>query len=180
MLDSSVHFVAGLRKVVGLEINGHVLSLCTSDKGSEVPVPTTLCGVMMLGTTGEHSCEIPCSVSITMASAIHKFQLSVTGTRGTLHVERDGPGYIVRVIEEGMKEVTSRFDFCGVERALSLFSSKVRISRSESRFTLQDLGSLSPFEGALDLAFIQSLIQANEEDLTKRVLCVREKYDAKL
>lgn len=177
LLDSSVHFMAGLRKVSGREIKGKVSSFCVSSDRSDVPVPTTMCGVVMLGREKEGGGDIPCSVSITMASGIQKFQLSVTGTDGTVHVERNGPGYIVTVQQDGVQEADSQdFGFTGVERALSLFAQKVRYCRAADRCTLQDLGPLSPYQGALDLATVQSFMAMDDIDRIGPVLRLQQEH----
>ena len=177
LLDSSVHFMAALRKVVGGEITGKVSSVCLSSNRSDVPVPTTLCGLVMMGSSKEGGIVVPCSVSITMASGIQKFQLSVTGTNGTVHVERNGPGYIVNVQEDraGASEVR-HFAFTGVERALSSFAQKVRYCRAADKCTVEDLGSLSPYQGALDLATIQSFMATDDVDRVGAVLKLLQEH----
>lgn len=155
ILDMGVHFIAGLRMIVGCEVKS--VSAFTSHVDSTLPPPDNISSVFQL--------ENGCSGVFVMAvsSRAPKIFWRVVGLKGTLQIERgnrDGKhGYSVSLYTSDGQTKCSFFPFSGVTEELKTFLSDV------SQATLKE-GSYeaeprcSYVEGARDVAVLEAMLES--------------------
>eukprot|EP00123_Amoebidium_parasiticum_P018402 comp24190_c0_seq2/m.44364 comp24190_c0_seq2/g.44364 ORF comp24190_c0_seq2/g.44364 comp24190_c0_seq2/m.44364 type:complete len:258 (-) comp24190_c0_seq2:474-1247(-) len=153
-LESSCHFVAGLRAVLGCEVD-EVVGVAGHYSGEMLPTPDTVSG------TAKFSNGVLCSFLFTYIDLpSRKFELTVIGTEGTLTLTRgarDGKhGYTVSWIRkddwEGHPKVGDVFcPFNGLPEEFGAFFESVRRGRADPRG--------HPAKALLDVAMIHACLQ---------------------
>ncbi|KAL1325325.1 hypothetical protein AAHE18_13G153400 [Arachis hypogaea] len=154
ILDMGVHFIAGLRMVVGCEVVS--VSAMTSHVDSSLPPPDNISSVFHL--------ENGCSGVFVMvvSSRTPKILWRVVGMNGTLQIERGFQGqhgYLVSLYGVDGQSKSSFFPFSGVTEELKAFISDV----SESTLKGSELVAeprLSYIEGARDVAVLEAMLES--------------------
>lgn len=155
ILDMGVHFIAGLRMLVGCEIKS--VSAMTSHVDPSLPPPDNISSLFML--------ENGCSGVFVMvvSSRSPKIIWRVVGLKGTLQVERgnkDGQhGYLVSLYSADGQCKSSFYPFSGVTEELKAFIHDI------SQASLQKGGyeaepRFSYVEGARDVALLDAMLES--------------------
>ncbi|XP_057483001.1 uncharacterized protein YMR315W isoform X2 [Actinidia eriantha] len=157
ILDMGVHFIAGLRMIVGCEIQS--VSAFTSHVDLTLPPPDNISSVFQL--------ENGCSGVFVMvvSSKSPKILWRVVGLKGTLQIERgnkDGKhGYSVSLYTSDGQSKCFFFPFSGVTEELKAFISDV------SQANLKGSGyeaepRCSFVEGARDVAVLEAMLESGK------------------
>ncbi|KFK39395.1 hypothetical protein AALP_AA3G239500 [Arabis alpina] len=150
ILDMGVHYIAGLRMLVGCEITS--VSATTSHVDKTLPAPDNI--------TSNFQLENGCSGVFVMvvSSRSPKILWRVVGLKGTVQLERgvqDGRhGYMATVYEEGGTSRTIFYPFCGVTEELKAFFNDISETSKEQE------PRLSYVEGARDVAVLEAMLES--------------------
>ncbi|KAL1325326.1 hypothetical protein HN51_035401 [Arachis hypogaea] len=155
ILDMGVHFIAGLRMVVGCEVVS--VSAMTSHVDSSLPPPDNISSVFHL--------ENGCSGVFVMvvSSRTPKILWRVVGMNGTLQIERGFQGqhgYLVSLYGVDGQSKSSFFPFSGVTEELKAFISDVSESTLKKGSELVAEPRLSYIEGARDVAVLEAMLES--------------------
>ncbi|KAI3992208.1 hypothetical protein MKX01_021616 [Papaver californicum] len=156
ILDMGVHYIAGLRMMVGCEVTS--VSAITSHVDTTLPPPDNISSIFEL----ENGCGGVFVMVVSSRSP--KIFWKVVGTKGSLQVERgnkDGKhGYTVLHYTVDGQCRSSFHPFSGVNEELKAFVYDI------SQSTLQDAGDheaeprSSFVEGARDIAVLQTMLES--------------------
>lgn len=156
ILDMGVHFIAGLRMIVGCEVAS--VSAMTSHVDTTLPPPDSISSLFRL----ENGCS---GVFVMLVSSRSpKIIWRVSGLKGTLQVERgnkDGRhGYLISLYTAAGETKSSFYPFSGVTEELKTFLSDI------SQATLQKVSNCeaeprsSFVEGARDIAVLEAMLES--------------------
>nr|XP_043609397.1 uncharacterized protein YMR315W [Erigeron canadensis] len=157
ILDMGVHYIAGLRMLVGCEVAS--VSATTSHMDTTLPPPDTISSLFQL----ENGCS---GVFVMLVSSKSpKIVWRVAGLNGTVQVERgnkDGRhGYVVTLFTANGEIKSTFYSFAGVTEELKAFLSDI------SRATLEHKGCkieaearCSYVEGARDVAVLDAMLES--------------------
>uniref|UniRef100_A0A1J3H032 Glucose--fructose oxidoreductase n=1 Tax=Noccaea caerulescens TaxID=107243 RepID=A0A1J3H032_NOCCA len=151
ILDMGVHYIAGLRMLVGCEVTS--VSATTSHVDKTLPAPDNI--------TSNFQLENGCSGVFVMvvSSRSPKILWRVVGLKGTVQLERgvqDGRhGYMATVYGEGGTSRTIFYPFSGVTEELKAFFNDI------SKTSKNELDPrLSYVEGARDVAVLEAMLES--------------------
>ncbi|KAL2590681.1 hypothetical protein AAZV13_13G301900 [Glycine max] len=155
ILDMGVHFIAGLRMLVGCEIVS--VSAMTSHVDLTLPPPDNISSVFHL--------ENGCSGVFVMvvSSRSPKTLWRVVGLNGTLQVERGFQGqhgYLVSFYGTDGQNKSSFFPFSGVTEELKAFINDVSEITLKKRNQFVTEPRLSYVEGARDVAVLEAMLES--------------------
>ncbi|XP_057452708.1 uncharacterized protein LOC130744551 [Lotus japonicus] len=155
ILDMGVHFIAGLRMLVGCEIVS--VSAMTSHVDLTLPPPDNISSVFHL--------ENGCSGVFVMvvSSRSPKILWRVVGLNGTLQIERGFQGqhgYLVSSYGADGQCKSSFFPFSGVTEELKAFLNDVSESNPEKGNNFVAEQRLSFVEGARDVAVLEAMLES--------------------
>jgi len=145
-VDAFVHATAMLRKILGSEARS--VSAVTSSRADHLPSVDTMAARV------EFQSGVQGSIATTYACSSMKFELEVTGTQGTMLLQRkqDGPGYRITVNENTVEE----YGFGGVEAELLSFADACRGGR--------DADCNSPEEAVKDLMMVEACLKSGQNN----------------
>nr|GLL32536.1 uncharacterized protein YMR315W [Ipomoea trifida] len=159
ILDMGVHFVAGLRMLVGCEVTS--VSAMTSHADMTLPPPDNISALFQL--------ENGCSGVFVMvvSSRSPKIVWRVVGLNGTLQVERgnkDGKHGYSAFLYMGDGQTKSFFyPFCGVHEELKTFLSDISLANTKGgKFKAEP--RLSFVEGARDIAVLEAMLESGKRE----------------
>ncbi|KAL6563971.1 hypothetical protein OROHE_005211 [Orobanche hederae] len=153
ILDMGVHYISGLRMLVGCEITS--VSALTSHIDSTLPFPDHISSTIQLenGSSGVFV--------MVVSSRSPKILWRVVGLKGTLQVERgskDGKhGYMVILFTADGQSKSWFYPFIGVTEELKTFLSDISMA------TLKVEPRLSFLEGARDVAVLDAMLESGEK-----------------
>ncbi|XP_050919376.1 uncharacterized protein YMR315W [Lathyrus oleraceus] len=155
ILDMGVHFIAGLRMLVGCEVVS--VSAMTSNVDLILPPPDNLSFVFHL--------ENGCSGVFVMvvSSRSPKILWRVVGTNGTLQIERGFQGqhgYLVSLYDANGQCKSSFFPFSGVTEELKAFFNDVSENTLKKGSQFVPEHRLSFVEGARDVALLEAMLES--------------------
>ncbi|KAI4334604.1 hypothetical protein L6164_019272 [Bauhinia variegata] len=156
ILDMGVHFIAGLRMLVGCEVVS--VSARTSHVDTTLPPPDNVSSVFHL--------ENGCSGVFVMvvSSRSPKIMWRVVGIKGTVQIERGYQGqhgYLVTVFGEDGQSESSFFPFSGVTDELKAFINDVsqqQANKNGGQYEAEP--RLSFVEGARDVAVLEAMLES--------------------
>ncbi|KAF5447850.1 hypothetical protein F2P56_033369 [Juglans regia] len=156
ILDMGVHFIAGLRMLVGCEIVS--VSAMTSHVDTTLPPPDNISSLFQL----ENGCS---GVFVMVVSArVPKIVWRVVGLKGTLQIERgnlDGRhGYLVSFYGSDGQNKSSFFSFSGVTDELKAFIHDISQATVKSGSAYEAEPRLSFVEGARDVAVLEAMLES--------------------
>ncbi|GAU21922.1 hypothetical protein TSUD_110620, partial [Trifolium subterraneum] len=162
ILDMGVHFIAGLRMLVGCEVVS--VSAMTSHVDLTLPPPDNLSSVFHL----ENGCS--------------GILWRVVGTNGTLQIERGFQGqhgYLVTSYDANGQSKSSFFPFSGVTEELKAFFNDVSENTLKKGSQFVPEHRLSFVEGARDVALLEAMLESGSRQgelvhMNKSVDQVRE------
>jgi predicted dehydrogenase len=145
-VDAFVHATAMLRKILGSEAKS--ISAITSSQADYLPSVDTMAARV------EFQSGVQGSIATTYACSSMKFELEVTGTKGTLLLQRklDGPGYRITVNENKVEE----YGFGGIEAELLSFADACRQGR--------DADCNTPDEAMKDVMFVEACLKSGQNN----------------
>jgi predicted dehydrogenase len=150
-IDAFVHASAMLRMVFG---DATMVSAITSSQADFLPgVDTMVAHVQWKKENGAGN-DIQGSISVTYACTMPKFELDVTGTDGTVLLQRklNGPGYQLSVNKGPAEE----FNFGGIDAEFLGFAAACRNQQSDDINT--------PEEAIKDLAFVEACLESGKNN----------------
>ncbi|KAL6966393.1 hypothetical protein U1Q18_032174 [Sarracenia purpurea var. burkii] len=156
ILDMGVHFIAGLRMLVGCEIQS-VSAFC-SHVDTSLPPPDNISSVFQL--------ENGCSGVFVMvvSSKSPKVFWRVIGLKGTVQIERgnsDGKhGYLVSLYTSDEQSKCSFYPFSGVTEELKAFISDVSQATLKKGSSFEAEPRCSFVEGARDVAVLEAMLES--------------------
>jgi len=140
-IDAFVHASAGLRLVLG---SPKSVSATTSSQADYLPgVDTMVAQVQWLH-------DAMGVILVSYAAQKLKFELEVTGTKGTVTLQRSGSGYKLLVNNEDEQE----FGLSGIEAEFLAFAQACRGKRRDSN---------TPLEALKDLEFVEACLQSGKD-----------------
>ncbi|XP_028780049.1 uncharacterized protein YMR315W isoform X2 [Neltuma alba] len=155
ILDMGVHYVAGLRMLVGCEVLS--VAAMTSHVDTSLPPPDNISCVFHL--------ENGCSGVFVMvvSSSSPKILWRVVGINGTVQIERGFQGrhgYLITFYGADGQSKSSFFPFSGVTEEFKAFINDVSQStlKKESQFEAEP--RLSFAEGARDVAVLEAMLES--------------------
>lgn len=152
ILDMGVHFIAGLRMLVGCEVVS--VSATTSYVDKSLPPPDNISSLFQL--------ENGCSGVFVMvvSSKSPKIFWRVAGVKGTLQIERgnqDGKhGYLVSFFNATGLNRRSFYPFSGVTEELKTFIHAISVEGSDYKADAR----ISFIEGARDVAVLEAMLES--------------------
>ncbi|WCJ36962.1 NAD(P)-binding Rossmann-fold superfamily protein [Euphorbia peplus] len=156
ILDMGVHYIAGLRMLVGCEMTSVSAMTCHVDK--TLPPPDNISSVFQL--------ENGCSGVFVMvvSSKSPKIFWRVVGLKGTLQIERgmhEGRhGYVVSLYGADGQSKTSFYPFSGVTEELKSFIHDISQANLKKGGSYQAETRLSFLEGARDVAVLDAMLES--------------------
>lgn len=155
ILDMGVHFIAGLRMLVGCEVVS--VSAMTSHVDLTLPPPDNISSVFHL--------ENGCSGVFVMvvSSRSPKTLWRVVGLNGTVQVERGFQGqhgYLVTLHGADGQTKSSFFPFSGVTEELKAFINDVSENTLKKGSQFEAESRLSFVEGARDVAVLEAMLES--------------------
>ncbi|WVZ63634.1 hypothetical protein U9M48_013249 [Paspalum notatum var. saurae] len=155
ILDMGVHFIAGLRMLVGVEITS--VSSISRHVDMSLPPPDNICSLFQL----ENGCAGVFVFAVNSRSP--KILWRVDGTKGTIQVERGVDsgkhGYQVLFAGESGQCQNTFYPFCGVNEELKMFVHDM-LDASEDGDHKADPRS-SYVEGARDVAVLEAMLESS-------------------
>ncbi|PWA38400.1 NAD(P)-binding Rossmann-fold superfamily protein [Artemisia annua] len=155
ILDMGVHYIAGLRMMVGCEVAS--VSAMTSHVDMTLPPPDTISSIFQL----ENGCS---GVFVMLVSSRSpKIIWRVVGLSGTVQVERgnkDGRhGYVVTLFSAKGETTSTFYPFSGVTEELKAFLSDVSKSTLQGS-KIEAEARCSFVEGARDVAVLDAMLES--------------------
>lgn len=155
ILDMGVHYVAGLRMLVGCEVLS--VSAMTSHVDATLPPPDNISCVFHL--------ENGCSGVFVMvvSSRSPKILWRVVGINGTVQIERGFQGrhgYLITFYGTDGQSKSSFFPFSGVTEEFKAFISDVSRSTLKKENQFEAEPRLSFIEGARDVAVLEAMLES--------------------
>ncbi|KAK1435186.1 hypothetical protein QVD17_00947 [Tagetes erecta] len=167
ILDMGVHYIAGLRMLVGCEVAS--VSAMTSYVDTTLPPPDTISSLFQL----ENGCS---GVFVMLVSSKSpKIVWRVVGLNGTVQVERgnkDGQhGYVVTLFTANKETKSTFYPFSGVTEELKAFLSDISRTSLQKGDKIEAEARCSYVEGAQDVAVLDAMLESG----TKQGACVKVK-----
>jgi predicted dehydrogenase len=158
-VDAFVHATAMLRKILGSEAK--FISAITSSQADYLPSVDTMAAHV------EFQSGVQGSIATTYACSSMKFELEITGTKGTVLLQRklDGPGYRITVNDNEVEE----YGFGGIEGELLSFADACRRGR--------DVDCNTPEEAMKDLMFVEACLKSGQNN-GKRITLIGQNKNA--
>lgn len=162
IIDMGVHFVAGLRMLVGCEVAS--VSSLTSHVDMTLPPPDNISALFQL--------KNGCSGVFVMvvSSRSPKIVWRVVGLNGTLQVERgnkDGKhGYSVSIYKADGQSKSFFYPFSGVAEELKTFLSDISLSHQKEQQMGRGLKGeprMSYVEGCRDIAVLEAMLESGNK-----------------
>lgn len=156
ILDMGVHYIAGLRMLVGCEVAS--VSAMTSHVDMTLPPPDTISSLFQL----ENGCS---GVFVMLVSSKSpKIIWRVVGLTGTVQVERgnkDGQhGYVVTLFNSNKETKSSFYPFSGVTEELKAFLSDISMATLQKGSKIEGEARCSYVEGARDVAVLDAMLES--------------------
>ncbi|KAJ3693183.1 hypothetical protein LUZ60_008663 [Juncus effusus] len=159
VLDMGVHFVAGLRMLVGCEISS--VSSITRHVDTNLPPPDNLCSLFQL----ENGC--PGVFLFAVNSRAPKVLWRVDGSKGAVQVERgieNGKhGYTISFFSEKGECTKTFHSFSGVNEELKAFIHDISHFNKEGKEEYKAEGRYLYIEGARDVAVLEAMLQSGSK-----------------
>ncbi|XP_075508793.1 dehydrogenase FPY6 [Primulina tabacum] len=158
ILDMGVHFIAGLRMLVGCEITS--VSALTSHIDGTLPPPDHISSTIQLenGSSGVFV--------LVVSSKSPKVLWRVVGLKGTIQVERgdiDGKhGYAVTLFTGDGGNKSWFYPFSGVTDELKTFLADASLATLKKDQSYQVEQRLSFLEGARDVAVLEAMLESGK------------------
>ncbi|CDP14087.1 unnamed protein product [Coffea canephora] len=158
ILDMGVHFVAGLRMLVGCEVSS--VSALTSHVDLTLPPPDNISSTFQLenGCTGVFV--------LVVSSRSPKILWRVVGLNGTLQIERgnqDGKhGYLVTLYLANGQNKSFFHPFSGVTEELKAFLSEISQATLKKDSSYEVERRLSFVEGVRDVAVLDAMLESGK------------------
>ncbi|XP_042384928.1 scyllo-inositol 2-dehydrogenase (NADP(+)) IolW-like isoform X1 [Zingiber officinale] len=158
ILDMGVHFIAGLRMIVGCEIN--MVSAITRHVDVTLPPPDNICSLFQL----ENGCAGVFVMAVNSSSP--KIYWRIDGSKGALQIERDidngRHGYMVRFYTAGGHCQSTFYPFSGVNEELKAFISDVLQTNNKEGSSGHNPEARSSYiEGARDVAVLEAMLESS-------------------
>lgn len=159
ILDMGVHYIAGLRMVVGCEVA--TVSAVTSHVDISLPPPDNISALIRL----ENGCAGVFVMIVSSSSP--KIFWRVAGSKGTLQIERgnkDGQhGYTVHFHNASGQSKSSFHPFCGVTEELKAFIHDISEAtvKDEASYSAEPRSSF--IEGARDIAVLEAMLESGRK-----------------
>lgn len=159
ILDMGVHFIAGLRMLVGCEVVS--VSAMTTHVDPDLPPPDNLSSLFQL--------ENGCSGVFVMVVSSRSPQIlwRVVGLKGTVQIERghiDGQhGYLVLFFSADGQRKSSFYPFSGVDAELKTFIHDVSQATRKKGSDYEVEPRLSFLEGARDVAILDAMLESGSK-----------------
>ncbi|PIN23538.1 putative oxidoreductase [Handroanthus impetiginosus] len=159
ILDMGVHFISGLRMLVGCEITS--VTAITSHVDSTLPPPDHISSTIKLenGSSGVFV--------MVVSSRSPKVLWRIVGLKGTLQVERgnkDGKhGYTVVLFMADGQNKSWFYPFSGVTEELKTFLSDISLAAQKKDSSYQVEPRLSFLEGARDVAILEAMLESGNK-----------------
>ncbi|CAH1452656.1 unnamed protein product [Lactuca virosa] len=156
ILDMGVHYIAGLRMLVGCEVAS--VSAMTSHVDMTLPPPDTISSLFQL----ENGCS---GVFVMLVSSKSpKIVWRVVGLSGTVQVERGNNngrhGYVTTLFGGNGETKSNFYPFSGVTEELKSFLSDISIGTLEKGGKIEGEGRYSYVEGARDVAVLDAMLES--------------------
>lgn len=158
ILDMGVHFIAGLRMLVGCDVIS--ASAMTSHVDTSLPPPDNISSIFQL--------ENGCSGIFVMAVSTRspKIFWRVTGLKGTVQIERgnqDGRhGYLVSVYGTDVQTKSSFYPFSGVDEELKTWLYDISDApHKDGSYKAEPRSSY--VEGARDVAVLEAMLESGSK-----------------
>ncbi|KAL8227245.1 hypothetical protein R6Q57_017077 [Mikania cordata] len=156
ILDMGVHYIAGLRMLVGCEVAS--VSAMTSHVDTTLPPPDTISSLFQL----ENGCS---GVFVMLVSSKSpKIVWRVVGLSGTVQVERgnkDGRhGYVVTLYTANKETQSTFYPFSGVTEELKAFLSDISRASLQKGNKIEAEARCSYVEGAQDVAVLDAMLES--------------------
>lgn len=159
ILDMGVHFISGLRMLVGCEVTS--VSAITSHVDSTLPAPDHISSTIQLenGSSGVFV--------MVVSSRSPKVIWRIVGLKGTLQVERgskDGKhGYTVILYMAVGQNKSWFYPFSGVTEELKTFLQDISLAKLKEDGSYQVEPRLSFLEGARDVAVLDAMLESGKK-----------------
>ncbi|VAI17106.1 unnamed protein product [Triticum turgidum subsp. durum] len=155
ILDMGVHFIAGLRMLVGSEVA--TVSSISRHVDTDLPPPDNICSLFQL----ENGCAGVLVFAVNSRSP--KILWRVDGTKGTVKIERgdDGGkhGYQVLFSSESGECQKTFYPFCGVHEELKAFVHDMVQASKDGDHKAEPRSSY--VEGARDVAVLEAMLESS-------------------
>uniref|UniRef100_A0A453KJS1 Gfo/Idh/MocA-like oxidoreductase C-terminal domain-containing protein n=4 Tax=Aegilops tauschii subsp. strangulata TaxID=200361 RepID=A0A453KJS1_AEGTS len=155
ILDMGVHFIAGLRMLVGSEVA--TVSSISRHVDTDLPPPDNICSLFQL----ENGCAGVLVFAVKSRSP--KILWRVDGTKGTVQIERgvDGGkhGYQVLFSNESGECQKTFYPFCGVHEELKAFVHDMVQASKDGDHKAEPRSSY--VEGARDVAVLEAMLESS-------------------
>ncbi|KAJ3698324.1 hypothetical protein LUZ61_002029 [Rhynchospora tenuis] len=159
VLDMGVHFVAGLRMLVGCEIAS--VSSIARHVDSALPPPDNLCSLFQL----ENGCAGVFLFAVNSRSP--KILWRVDGTKGAVQVERSVDqgkhGYMVSFCSEKGETTKTFHPFCGVNEELKAFVRDISHASTGAIADYKPEPRYLYIEGARDVAVLEAMLESSSK-----------------
>lgn len=156
VLDMGVHYIAGLRMLVGSEVD--TVSATTSHVDRSLPPPDIISSLFQL--------ENGCSGVFVMvvSSKSPKIVWRIVGLNGTLQVERGNQegkhGYLVSLSTADGQTKNSFYPFSGVTEELKAFIHDITHATLQKDCSYEAEPRSSFIEGARDIAVLEAMLES--------------------
>ncbi|CAN6217151.1 unnamed protein product [Urochloa humidicola] len=155
ILDMGVHFIAGLRMLVGSEVTS--VSAISRHVDMALPPPDNICSLFQL----ENGCAGVFVFAVNSRSP--KILWRVDGTKGTIQVERGVDsgkhGYQVLFSGEIGQCQNTFYPFCGVNEELKTFVQDMLAASKDGDHNAEPRSSY--VEGARDVAVLEAMLESS-------------------
>ncbi|XP_076914051.1 dehydrogenase FPY6-like [Bidens hawaiensis] len=156
IMDMGVHYVAGLRMLIGCEIAS--VSSTTSHVNTDVPPPDNISSLFQL----ENGCS---GVFVLVVSTKNpKIVWRVVGLNGTVQVERgnkDGtPGYTVTLFNANREIKSAFYPYSGVIEELKAFISDISVANLQKSGKFEPEPRCAYVEGARDIKVLDAMLES--------------------
>ncbi|XP_077215086.1 NAD(P)-binding Rossmann-fold superfamily protein [Tasmannia lanceolata] len=156
ILDMGVHFIAGLRMIIGCEIT--TVSAICSHVDKTLPPPDNICALLQL----ENGCAGVFVMAVSSRSP--KTYWRVVGSKGTLQVDRgnkDGKhGYSVSFYTADGDSQSYFYPFSGVHDELKAFIHDISLATLKDGASHEAEPRSSFIEGARDVAVVEAMLES--------------------
>ncbi|KAK6247815.1 hypothetical protein QUC31_019380 [Theobroma cacao] len=159
ILDMGVHFIAGLRMMVGCEVTS--VSAITSHIDTTVPPPDIISSNFKL----ENGCSGV--FVLVVSSSSPKVIWRVVGLKGTVQVERGKQegrhGYLVSLYSADGQCKSTFYPFCGVHEELKAFIHDILQATVKEGSGYEAEPRSSFVEGARDVAVLEAMLESGNK-----------------
>ncbi|KAJ6829599.1 uncharacterized protein M6B38_357035 [Iris pallida] len=160
ILDMGVHFIAGLRMIVGCEIS--TVSAIVRYVDTTLPPPDNICSLFQL----ENGCAGVFVMAVSSTSP--KIIWRIDGTKGALQIERgtgNGKhGYVVLLYSADGNCQKTFYPFSGVTEELKCFVHDIVQASSKEMTGHQADPRSSYVEGARDVAVLEAMLESSANE----------------